>query len=74
MSLHMMSEPLLLFETVFIEDRSIVELLNAKFTWQSSMLEAIYAGHFNADHQVQVQEFKRVPLPDPGAELQRSQK
>lgn len=65
MSLHMMSEPLLLFETVFIEDRSIVELLDANFTWQSSMLDAIYAGHFNADHQLQVQEFKRVELSDP---------
>lgn len=65
MSMHMMAEPLLLFETIFIEDRSIVELLNPSFTWQSHMLDAIYAGHFNGYHQVSVQEFKRKPLTDP---------
>ena len=65
MSMHMMAEPLLLFETVYVEDRSIIELLNPKFTWQSNMLGAIYAGHFKGHHQVSVQEFKRVPLTDP---------
>ncbi len=65
MSMHMMAEPLLLFETVYIEDRSIVELVNPKFTWQSNMLDAIYAGHFKGHHQVAVQEFKRKPLTDP---------
>ena len=65
MSMHMMAEPLLLFETVYIEDLSIIELLNPKFTWQSNMLDAIYAGHFKGHHQVSVQEFKRKPLTDP---------
>lgn len=65
MSMHMMAEPLLLFETVYIEDRSIVELLDPEFTWQSPMLGAIYAGNFKGPHQVQVQEFKREPLTDP---------
>ena len=65
MSMHMMAEPLLLFETVYIEDRSIIELLNPKFTWQSNMLDAIYAGHFKGHHQLNVQEFKRKPLTDP---------
>ncbi|MEO1994445.1 MAG: DUF1592 domain-containing protein, partial [Planctomycetaceae bacterium] len=64
-SLHMMSEPLLLFDTVYIEDRSIMDLLDPKFTWQSDMLHANYEGHSDAKHQVQVQSFNRVPLDDP---------
>ena len=64
-SLHMMSEPLLLFETVYIEDRSIVDLLDPKFTWQSDMLRANYEGHSKGAHQVNVQVFQRVPLDDP---------
>jgi hypothetical protein len=64
-SMHMMSEPLLLFETVYVEDRSIVELLAPNFTWQSSMLKANYDGNSKGGHDVQVQVFKRVPLNDP---------
>jgi hypothetical protein len=64
-SMHMLAEPLLLFETLYIEDRSIMELLNPKFTWRSSMLRAIYAGHFKGGHEVAVQVFKREPLTDP---------
>ncbi|MDA0590415.1 MAG: DUF1592 domain-containing protein [Planctomycetota bacterium] len=64
-SLHMMSEPLLLFETVYVEDRSIVDLLDPKFTWQSDMLRQNYEGESNGGHDVQVQLFKRVPLDDP---------
>jgi len=64
-SLHMMSEPLLLFETVYIEDRSIVDLLDPKFTWQSNMLRQNYEGKSNSGHEVQVQVFRRVPLDDP---------
>jgi hypothetical protein len=64
-SLHMMSEPLLLFETVYIEDRSIVDLLDPKFTWQSNMLRQNYEGESKSGHDVQVQVFKRVPLDDP---------
>jgi hypothetical protein len=64
-SLHMMSEPLLLFETVYIEDLSIVDLLDPKFTWQSDMLRQNYEGKSNGGHDVQVQLFKRVSLDDP---------
>lgn len=64
-SIHMMSEPLLLFETVFVEDRSILELLDPKFTWQSDMLRANYEGHSKAGSEVQVQVFRRVSLEDP---------
>jgi mono/diheme cytochrome c family protein len=64
-SLHMMSEPLLLFDTVYIEDRSILDLLDPKFTWQSDMLRRNYEGQSNGRHDVQVQLFKRIPLDDP---------
>ncbi len=64
-SIHMMPEPLLLFETVYVEDRSIMDLLDPKFTWQSQMLKANYEGHRKAPIEVQVQLFKRVPLDDP---------
>jgi len=63
-SMHMMSEPLLLFETVFVEDRSVIELLDPDFTWQSEMLGANYRGRSNAARAVKVQTFKRVPLDD----------
>ena len=64
-SIHMLPEPLLLFETVYVEDRSIMDLLDPKFTWQSQMLKANYEGHGKAPAEVQVQLFRRVPLNDP---------
>ena len=64
-SMHMMSEPLLLFETVFVEDRSIMDLIAPDYTWESDMLRANYAGHSRAGGDVQVQVFRRVPLKDP---------
>jgi hypothetical protein len=64
-SIHMLPEPLLLFETVYVEDRSIMDLLDPKFTWQSQMLKANYEGNRKAPIEVQVQLFRRVPLNDP---------
>ena len=64
-SMHMMSEPLLLFETVYIEDRSIIELLDPKFTWQSDRLRSNYEGRADAAAEHLVQTFKRVSLNDP---------
>ena len=64
-SMHMMPEPLLLFETIFIEDRSIIELLDPKYTWENAMLKANYEGHAKAGHDVVTQLFKRVPLSNP---------
>jgi len=64
-SMHMMSEPLLLFETIYIEDRSIIDLLNPDFTWQNDMLRSNYEGHSKGPNQLQVQVFKRVPLDNP---------
>ena len=37
--MHMMLEPLLLFETVLIEDRPIMELVDPNFTYQSARLK-----------------------------------
>ena len=64
-SMHMMSEPLLLFETVYVEDRSALELIAPKFTWQSDMLRQNYEGQSRSGHSVQVQLFQRVPVTDP---------
>lgn len=64
-SIHMMSEPLLLFDTVYIEDRSILDLVNPDFTWQSDMLRQNYEGKSESGHDVRVQVFKRTPLDNP---------
>ena len=65
-SMHMMLEPLLLFETVYIEDRSIMELLDPKFTWQSEVLAAAYQGKNNArKREVKILTLKRIPVTDP---------
>jgi hypothetical protein len=41
-SMHMMLEPLLLFETILIEDRSILELVDSHFSYRSELLESWY--------------------------------
>ena len=51
-SMHMMMEPLLLFETVLIENLSILQLLDSDFTYRSDLLEEAY-GDLASD-----------PLPD----------
>ena len=63
-SMHMMSEPLLLFETILVEDRSIMDLIAPDFTWESTMLKANYAGHNRGGRGHQVQHFRRVPVTD----------
>jgi hypothetical protein len=42
MSMHMMMEPLLLFETVLVENRSILELVDSDFSYRSEALESWY--------------------------------
>ncbi len=65
-SMHMMLEPLLLFETVYLENRSVMELLAPEFTWQSKVLQSAYQGNSNAGRrEVKILNFKRVPLTDP---------
>ena len=62
-SMHMMLEPLLLFETILIENRSVLELLDADFTWQSDMLRAAYEGRVGKQED-KILTFKRVPVSD----------
>jgi len=63
-SMHMMLEPLLLFETVYIENRSVMELLDPDFTWQSSVLEGAYQGKVGK-REDKILTFRRVPVTDP---------
>ncbi|MEM7014316.1 MAG: DUF1592 domain-containing protein, partial [Verrucomicrobiota bacterium] len=64
MSMHMMLEPLLLFETVYIEDRTIVDLLDPDFTWESKMLAGAYQGR-QQNREDKVLHFQRIPVDDP---------
>lgn len=41
-SMHMMLEPLLLFEAILVEDRSILELVDSDFSYRSELLESWY--------------------------------
>lgn len=63
-SMHMMLEPLLLFETVYVEDRSVMDLLTPDFTWQSDMLRASYEGQAGK-REDKILTFKRVALDNP---------
>jgi len=47
-SLQMVLEPLLLFDTVFVEDRPIVELIAPKFSYQSRFLQDWYKTRLEA--------------------------
>ncbi len=71
-SMHMMLEPLLLFETVLIENRPITQLIDADFTYRSDLLEIAYgalrespndAGKKGGD-EVTTLKFRRVPVTD----------
>lgn len=64
-SMHMMLEPLLLFETVYIEDRSVIELLDPEFTWQSKLLQSAYQGNATAgNREDKIINFERVAVTD----------
>ncbi|MEE2642360.1 MAG: DUF1592 domain-containing protein, partial [Planctomycetota bacterium] len=65
--MHMMLEPLLNFETVFIENRPLLELVDSDFTYRSHLLSEWYQGRA-ATYPINVNlrhiEFKRTPLAD----------
>ena len=69
MSMHMMLEPLLLFETVLIEDLPITQLIDSDFTYRSAKLEQAY-GHLgnrpgkSTGGGVTVLTYRRVPVTD----------
>ncbi len=67
-SMHMMMEPLLLFETVLIENLPVTQLIDSDFTYRSGHLEKAYGGLGSAGKkkggQVTVLDFHRVPVTD----------
>ncbi|MBR9759219.1 DUF1592 domain-containing protein [bacterium] len=67
-SMHMMLEPLLLFETVLIENQSITQLIDSDFTYRSGHLEEAYGelGEVAKKKRggVGVLSFDRVPVTD----------
>ncbi len=64
-SMHMMLEPLLLFETTLIEDRSILELVDSDFSYRSELLESWYRDGTRPEKVPPVAiPFRRVNLTD----------
>jgi len=71
-SMHMMLEPLLLFETVLIENLSICQLIDSDFTYRSGLLEEAYQSLATQSSKekkktgggVTVLSFHRVPVTD----------
>ena len=63
-SMHMMLEPLLLFEAVLIEDRSILQFIDSDFSYRSNLLEAWYRDGSQGKATPVVVSFRRVPITD----------
>lgn len=63
-SMWMMSEPLLLFETVFVENRPIRQLIDSDFSYRSKSLSNFYAGRPATPNGPVTAPFERVPLKD----------
>ena len=64
LSMHMMLEPLLLFETVLIENRPILDLIDSDFSYRSKLLENWYAdqGKTKGKSPATVIPYKRVAV------------
>ncbi|MDA7618713.1 DUF1592 domain-containing protein, partial [Verrucomicrobia bacterium] len=69
-SMHMMMEPLLIFETVLIENMPITQLIDSDFTYRSSLLQEAYKDlaldgkPVKGNNEVTVLNFKRTPVTD----------
>lgn len=69
-SMHMMMEPLLLFETILIENQPITQLVDSDFTYRSNLLEDAYGELASKSRSnvrgggVTVLNFARVPVTD----------
>ncbi|MDB4733177.1 DUF1592 domain-containing protein [Planctomicrobium sp.] len=71
-SMHMMLEPLLVFETVLIENQSILQFIDSDFTYRSGLLEEAYGPLKSGTEQsaklpkgeVAALTFRRVPVTD----------
>ncbi|MCA9086741.1 MAG: DUF1588 domain-containing protein, partial [Planctomycetaceae bacterium] len=69
LSMHMMLEPLLIFETVFVENRPITQLIDSDFTYRTAKLDQAYgplncASGKNSGDQVTTLTFQRLPVTD----------
>lgn len=65
-SMHMMLEPLLVFETILIENRSIIELIASDFSYRSPLLESWYKTGKRGKSAPPTQiPFHRVKVTDP---------
>jgi hypothetical protein len=64
-SMHMMMEPLLVFETILIENRSVLQLIDCDFSYRSELLESWYRdGTQGAAGPPTKVTLRRVPLTD----------
>jgi len=64
-SMHMMIEPLLLFEAVLVEDKSILQFIQSDFSYRSVMLKTWYAQADKIQHTGPgAVDFQRVPITD----------
>ncbi len=62
-SMHMMLEPLLLFESVLIENDSVLQLLDSNYSYRSELLEEWYkSGRRGRPGSPVTVQFKRVPI------------
>ena len=64
-SMHMAIEPLLVFETVLIEDKSILQFIHSDFSYRSTPLKMWYAKADKIQHSGPgTLKFERVPITD----------
>ena len=64
-SMHMMLEPLLVFETLLIENQSIIKLIDCDFSYRSNRLRRWYGEEIESQkNEVTRVEFQRVPVTD----------
>jgi hypothetical protein len=64
-SMHMMLEPLLLFETVLVENRSILELIDSDFSYRSELLDHWYRDGTSGNKTTPTAiPFRRVAITD----------
>jgi hypothetical protein len=64
-SMHMMAEPLLIFETVLVENQSILQFIDSDFSYRSDLLDAWYDnGSQGKPGSPTTLEFHRVSLDD----------
>lgn len=63
-SMHMMAEPLLLFEACLIENRSLLELIDPPFSYRSELLQAWMGGGKVKSGPPGAMTFRRVPNED----------